>query len=360
MSSQITNFEENKNDVTNNVTNDVKNKPDLLIKTNKENKIINTVCHCGTALQWKRTEVIMLNPCEHLIHKECFKSLGTKCCPFCNNCVQTITRLDYYKCDPNVFQKCVDILSMTNIDDMMKISYDDALFNIPEILAIISKGMLGTGFKTGWELARDTLKNAGVKIKVSGLEKIKDGPKVFIANHTCHLDALCILYLIKTSFVATGTIKDNFFTNRIRDVIPMHTIDLGKSKNAVEGMREHVEKFGSVCIFPEGMFTHPATLARFRTGAFYIGYPVYPIVLKYKNYMGDTSLLDFVLKTHSENSEYVEFTVMDPFYPPFNDDKIELVRFAMAECGNLLLARTSNRDVDNTKKKKKIKGKGSF
>ena len=44
---------------------------------------------------------------------------------------------------------------------------------------------------------------------------------------------------------------------------------------------------------------------------------------------------------------------MDPFYPPFDDNKIESVRTEMADKGELLMARTSNKDVNNTKKKKK-------
>lgn len=319
---------------------------------NPRNKIINTVCVCKTALQWKRLEVIMLNPCEHLVHRKCFEDLNTECCPLCKNTVESITRLDDYKKDPNTFQKCVDILSMTNTDDIMKISYDDALFNIPEMILTTVKTFVYTGYEQGHTIARDLLKQAGVKIKVTGLEKIKKGAKVFIANHTCHFDFIILFYLLKSGFAATATVKNNIFTKKLLDIIPTYLIEIGKSNNSVAGMKKYVETYGSICLFPEGMYSHNSTISRFRTGAFHIGYPVYPIVLKYKNYMSDTSLLDFILKTNSEKSECVEFIVLDPFYPPFDDDKIELVRFAMAEAGNLMLARTSNRDVDNTKKKK--------
>lgn len=327
-----------------------------------KNKVINTVCHCKTALQWKRLDVVMLNPCEHLIHLNCFEALhndndksksdkSTKSCPICNIPINSITKLNDYKNDPKLFQKCVDILSMTNIDNMMEISYDNALFNIPEIVLTAVQTRLYSGFDEGHKIVKNVLKNANVKIKVSGLEKIQNGPKVFIANHTCHLDFLSIFYVLKTGFAATALVKDNPFTKKILDIVPTHLIEIGKSTNAVANMKKYVEKYGSICLFPEGMFSHPATISRFRTGAFHIGYPVYAIVLKYKNYMADTSILDFVLKTHSEHSECIDFIILGPFYPPFDDEKIELIRFAMAEYGNLLIARTSNRDVNNTKKK---------
>lgn len=325
----------------------------------QKNKIINSTCKCARILNWVDDEVIMLNPCEHMIHAKCFEECqcgniqsNGQLCPYCGDSIKSITKLNDYKTNPELYQKCVDILSVTNVNDMMKISYDDVLFNIPELLAIVAKGMLRTGFKTGWELSRDALKIAGVRIKVSGLEKIKPGPKVFIANHTCHLDGICILYLLRTSFLSSASIRENSLTKKLLDIVPLHTVELGaKSSNTVDNMRDYIEKNESICIFPEGMFTHPSVLGRFRTGAFHIGYPIYPIVLKYQNYMSDTSILDFLLKTHSEKSEFVEFIVMDPFYPPFDDNKIELVRFAMAERGNLLLSRVSNRDINNKKEK---------
>lgn len=319
---------------------------------NSKNKIINSVCHCKTSLQWKKLEVIMLDPCEHLIHKKCFESLNTDSCPFCKTKVSLIVRLRDYKKNPNLFQKCVDILSQTNTDELMKISYDDAILNIPEIILTTVRSAISKGTDEGHKLIKDLLKTANVKIKVSGLEKIKKGPKVFIANHTCYLDFMAIFYVLKTGFASSSTIKNNPLTEKISKIVPTYFIEIGKSSNAVKGMKKYIEDNGSICLFPEGMFSHNITLTRFRTGAFYIGYPVYPIVLKYKNYMSDTSLFDFVLKTHSEKSECIEFTVLDPFYPPFDEKKIELVRFAMAEAGKLLIARTSNRDVNNTKNKK--------
>lgn len=323
-----------------------------------KNKNINSTCSCNNRLAFDGFEIIMINPCEHLVHKKCFygtKFYSSNKCPYCKINVESVTRLSDYKHNPNVFQKCVDILSLTNVDDMMDISYNDVLFNIPEIAVTLAKVGTSKGHNDGKKIARDILKAANVKIKVKGLEKIKKGPKVFISNHTSYLDFLAIFYVLGTGFVSSSTITDNPLSKRISNIIPTYIVEIGKSQNSVEGMKKYVEEFGSICLFPEGMLTHNATISKFRTGAFYIGYPVYPIVLKYSNNMTDVSIVDFICKAFSEKSETITLTIMDPFYPPFDDEKIELVRFAMGEEGNLLLARTSNRDVNNEKEKEHYK-----
>ena len=321
-------------------------------------KVINFACFCGTDLLWKRDEVIMLNPCEHLVHRSCFKyfkylkSEESKC-PMCLTTVKSITRAGDFRNDPSLYQKCVDILSVTNFDDKTGISYDNALFNLPRIAAFVMRIPFTRGINGGHVLCGDILRMGNIKIKVTGLDKIQKGPKVFIANHTCYIDFLALFYVLKTGFLSSSFIKKNPVTKQLLNILPILVVDntKGAKTNTVEKMTKYVEDTGSICLFPEGMLSHPETLTRFRTGAFNIGYPVYPIVLKYKNNISDTSILDFVLKTGSSKCELIEFMILDPFYPPFDDNKIELVRHVMAEAGDLMIARTSNKYINDIKKK---------
>ena len=92
-----------------------------------DNKIINIMCFCKISLQWKRDEVIMLNPCEHLVHKSCYNNWNHILCPVCKKTVKSITRAKDYKKNHKLYQKCVDILSATNHDDKTKVTYDDTL-----------------------------------------------------------------------------------------------------------------------------------------------------------------------------------------------------------------------------------------
>lgn len=315
------------------------------IQQGQQEKILNSTCHvCDYALQWRRMEVIMLNPCEHLVHKACYRQQKKKnICVICNTFVSSITRLG--DIDNNNYQKCVDILSMSNFDVNVKVKPKNVFKNAPDLFCEIFKIMFAKGFDEGWQICKKLLTLGNIKMKINGMEKIKKEPKIFIANHTCHIDFLIIFYLFKTGFLSTSTIKNNSFTKQISEIIPILTIRFGKKSNTVEKMKEYVKKFGSICLFPEGMFTHPLTIAKFRTGAFNVGYPVYPIVIKYKNKLSDTSLLDFIFKITSDVGDFAEVFVLDPYYPPFDDVKIETIRKDMADKGNMMLSRVSNKDV---------------
>jgi 1-acyl-sn-glycerol-3-phosphate acyltransferase len=185
-----------------------------------------------------------------------------------------------------------------------------------------------------------------IEIKVRGLNKIKPGPKVFIANHTSHLDFFTIFYVLGPGFLASSVVKDNIVSNQLTNILPLLIIDRGKKGgNTVDKMRKYVETHESICLFPEGMMTHPDTIIRFRTGAFNVGYPVYPVVLKYTNVVGDMSTPNFILKIASRQHEIIEMHILGPFLPPFDENKIELVRHAMANRGKMVLSRVSNRDI---------------
>lgn len=325
------------------------------------NKTINSVCCCKTVLNyWKDHEVIMLSPCEHLIHKQCFNEKNTDKCPYCDQKVTSIIRADSYKNNPNLYQQCVDILAMTNIDDTVDVNYDKAIFNLPRIASLAARIPFTKGFENGRALCGDVLRLSNLKIKVKGLKKIKDEPKIFVVNHTSYLDFCIIYYVLKLGFLATSSIVKNPITRSMVSIIPTLLIEIGKKggSDTVNRMKEYVENTGPLCIFPEGMITHPATIGKFRTGAFMVGVPIYPVVLNYKNRILDLGLMEFCLKYGSGYSEVVEMQILDPFYPPFDDEKIELVRKAMADAGNFHLSRVSNKDIDNTGNKSIGRKKG--
>lgn len=317
-------------------------------------KTLNSICSCGIALNyWKGKEVIMMYPCEHLIHKCCFTKYKIKICPKCNIKVESIIRADDYKKNNNLYQQCVDILTMTNIDDLNKINYDKALLNIPRLLVLGLRVPFTKGFENGRALCGDVLRLANVKIKVKGLNRIKNEPKIFIINHSCYLDFFIVYYVLKSGFLGTSTLIKNPFTKPITEIIPMLIVEINKKggSDTVTRMQEYVKKYGSLCIFPEGMITHPNTIGKFRTGGFMAGVPIYPVVLNFKNKITDLGISDMILKCSSGYSEHVDMEILEPFYPPFNDEKIELVRKTMADAGNFHLSRVSNKDIDNSKNK---------
>jgi 1-acyl-sn-glycerol-3-phosphate acyltransferase len=309
-----------------------------------DNKTINAKCVCGSGLPWVKKEVVMIDPCEHLIHLSCLKN--SQSCPFCNTTIERLIRANDFKYNKSLYQKCIDIISVSNFDNMSKIYSDQVILNLPNLLGTLAQIPFIKGVNNARHLCEDIFSMNNIKIKVRGLNKLKDGPKIFIANHTSHLDFLTIFYVLKTGFLTSSSINDNIISKQFLNILPLLVVERGKGNgNTVDKMKEYVEKKGSICLFPEGMLTHPDTIIKFRTGAFHIGYPIYPIVLKYKIVVSDMSAENFILKISSHQEEIIEMFILDPFYPPFDENKIEMIRCAMANRGNMLLSRVSNRDI---------------
>jgi len=309
------------------------------------NKSINSKCICGQGLPWIKSEVVMIDPCEHLIHLNCLEKKNSHTCPFCNSKIERLIRANDFKYNKELYQKCIDIISVSNFDNMSKIQTDQVLLNLPNLISTLVQLPFVKGTENARMLCEDLFSMNNIKIRVRGLNKLKDGPKVFIANHTSHLDFLTIFYVLRTGFLTSSAIKDNIMSKQFLNILPLLVIERGSSGNTVDKMKEYVEKKGSICLFPEGMLTHPDTIIKFRTGAFHIGYPIYPIILKYKTVVSDMSAQNFLLKMSSHQEEIIEMFILDPFYPPFDDTQIELVRCSMANKGNMLLSRVSNRDI---------------
>jgi len=312
---------------------------------NVSDKHINAKCICGEGLSWIKKEVVMMDPCEHLIHLTCLEKKNVHVCPYCNSQIERLIRANDFRYNKELYQKCIDIISVSNFDSMSKIHSDQVLLNLPNLLGALVQIPFVQGTENARKLCEDIFSMNNIKIKVRGLNKLKDGPKVFIANHTSHLDFLTIFYVLRTGFLTSSTIKDNIVSKQFLNILPLLVVERGKGCNTVDKMKEYVKKKGSICLFPEGMLTHPDTIIKFRTGAFHIGYPIYPIVLKYKVVVSDMSAPNFILKMSSHQEEIIEMFILDPFYPPFDEPKIELIRCAMANRGNMLLSRVSNRDI---------------
>lgn len=306
-------------------------------------KKINANCVCNTLLITKREHVIMLDPCEHLIHKSCFfEKMCRGKCPYCNTEIKNIIRHSDYKINPKLYQKCIDILSVTNFD--LYTHYDPlevithGTYNFFNIIDTIIN--LTGGVKT---LCNKIFRSGKVSIRLHGSQLLDSKPKVYIANHTSYLDAFVLSSFLDTYFLSSSQIMKYPFGENIVTLLKLLLIDRNKSKGTTEIIKTHLGKNKSVCIFPEGMLSHPETLVRFRTGAFNTGYPVQPIVIKYNNVVMDIDPVEFICKiiTGSEGG-VVDVYILDTYYPPFD---IEKIRRRMARKGKLLLARTSNYDI---------------
>lgn len=317
-----------------------------------DTKIINSRCVCGIGLGWNRDQIIMLDPCEHMIHKKCCVNFIE--CPICKTRIikkYTEKKLKILaQNDTNYNQKYIDMICVKNTDDKCKKNMSRFIMNVPTIMDLIGRIPFSKGFDNGHKLCKNTLMLSNVKLTVIGKKNITKDNKIIIANHSSIMDFMIMFYVFKCGFLASNSVKESWLGKMISSIIPILFIDRGKDTNTVDKMKQYISEQGSLCLFPEGIIVHPQTLARFRTGAFHAGQPILPVVIKYKPHITDGSIGEFLQKMASQDQIHVTVHVLPLEIPPFDNQNIVDIRQKMANIGNMSLSRVSNRDAIDNKK----------
>lgn len=239
------------------------------------------------------------------------------------------------------------MVSMKNFDDLYSSRVN--MFNMIDIFGIVSSFPFLSGIEDGRNGCGEVLNLMNSKIIAQGMKNIDEkNPRVYIANHTTYLDFLVIFYLLKCGFLASSVIGDTWVGQQAINIVPLLIIERGKDTNTVDKMKEYIKEKGSICIFPEGMITHPDTIIQFRTGAFYTGYPIYPVVIRYDPIIYDTDMNKLINKISSQPNITIYVDILPVENPPFNSNKIESIRMKMGKAGNLALSRVSNRDIKDS------------
>jgi len=168
---------------------------------------------------------------------------------------------------------------------------------------------------------------------------------VIIPNHTHYIDSFILFYLFKSGFVTSDIINKTDIGKVIASKSNLLIFKRGQDTNMVEKIKEYLEEHKKIVMYPEGAMGNINTLMRFRTGAFYTGAAVCPIIIKYNPFPWDDDFKRMVFKLISQNEITVDVQINDLIYPPFNDEKIDKVRNYMAKLGNLKLSRVSNKFI---------------
>jgi hypothetical protein len=310
------------------------------------NKNLNSKCSCGVGLPWKKDDIIMAYPCEHMFHSTCFSLLKTYGkCPICNQAIeQSITMFD-----PDIHhQRFADILSMTHYDDMSCTTPARFLDSIFDLASLIARLPFVTSRKSGKEICETFFALNNLTLKVYGMDKVKlEKNKVFICNHVSHLELVILYYLLGTGFLASSIVGQSKIVDQLKQVVSLLTFERGtqdRTVNIVDEMRKFVDESGSICLFPEGLMKHPDALVRFRSGAFHIGRPVYAVTIRHNNIISDGYINGFLYKIGGKRDMNIEVHILGPYYPPFTENDIEKIRHDMARAGNMILSRVTNRD----------------
>ncbi len=317
------------------------------------NKVLNSKCMCGIGLPWKKDNVVMAYPCEHLYHEKCFDKIiseNVRICIMCNTKIEKKLSM----CDESIHhQRFADIFSMSYYDNMSQNTpskFIDSIFDIANIFAHVPMIKTREDVK---KICEDVFSLNNLTISVYGLEKIKqEKNKVYICNHVSHLELFVLYYLFENGFLVSSVVNSEHLMDRCKKVIPMLMVNRGdkdRKENIIEEMKKFVEEYGSICLFPEGLMKHPDALVRFRSGAFHIGYPVYAITIRHNDIISDSYINGFLYKLGAKRNINMEVHVLGPYYPPFDDKSIEKIRFEMAKHGNMVLSRVANRDIIDKK-----------
>jgi 1-acyl-sn-glycerol-3-phosphate acyltransferase len=311
---------------------------------------VNCKCPCGSYLCMVNDELVGLNPCQHLLHTMCVNKIKNQNCPICGQHINYIATFDDVRAQINAnnlthYQQYIDMLCVRNTSDFLGTSYTRLLTRTPFLTECIARLSFASNLKDIENILNFFIDTCKIRIKVIGKEKILNDKKVIIANHNGYMDPLIIYKVFNCGFLSSEIVNDFWYIQRAISILPILIVKRGTDKNTVKKMHDYIRDNKDLCIFPEGLITHPNILCRFRTGSFHTGFPVQPIIVKYNPHVYDNSATKFLLKAMSQEGITATEQILDPVYPPFTQEKIEIVRHMMAEAGNFAISRVSNRSV---------------
>lgn len=352
----------------------------ILDKSNDKNIVVNYNCFCSNIFL-SNEKILYILPCCHIVHENCFnnyilthqyKNLVSKTndinssnnilkCPFCQNTISSV--LTEYKINSKkkYHQYKIDVKSI-RIDNSSAINYMILPLSIVKftsfmnklILANTEKDLLNTieyvfsSFNFKINIIDNTCNNP-ILIKNNKViwknKKDDDKKMVIISNHSHYIDSIVIYYLFKCGFVSSEFINKTDIGKIIASKLKLLIFKRGVDTNMVEKIKKYLEEQNRIVIYPEGILGNNETLKKFRTGAFYVGETVCPIIIKYNKIIYDDDFKLMLYKIITQHEMVANVYINDFFEPPFDDEKIEYVRNFMAEVGGLEKSRVSNKTI---------------
>jgi 1-acyl-sn-glycerol-3-phosphate acyltransferase len=374
-------------------------KNSILNKSNDQNILVNYSCLCSKSL-CIGGKLLYILPCCHIIHENCFndyilkyqyKKLFTNNknnfstpsqqqltntneinhidksfkdhmkCPFCKNNITTVlTEYKIYS-KKKYHQYKIDMKSI-KIDNSASINYMILPLSAVKFTSLMNKLIIANTEKDLLNTVEyifssfnikiniiDNTKNNPIVIKNNKItwknKKDNENKLVIISNHSHYLDSVIIYYLFRCGFVSSDFINQTDIGKIIATKLKLLIFKRGVDTNMVEKIKEYLNEQKKIAIFPEGAFANNETLIRFRTGAFYVGETICPVVIKYDKVIYDDDFKQMLFKLITQNEIVVNIYINDFFYPPFNEEKIESVRDLMANVGKFEKSRVSNKSI---------------
>jgi 1-acyl-sn-glycerol-3-phosphate acyltransferase len=329
-------------------------------------KSINSHCICGLHTGYKLESLYVILPCEHIVHQKCYWKLkytipkkkdSKLVCPICFTLIQNViseSTIDQLTKQGNTsaFEIWKDMRALRFYDNNYS-SKEMFFHRMPKLFYTIMqiKNTPSEEKEKIRSLCKNMCDHLNVNIDIVDKHLDIDIPKIYIANHSCFLDSFVLNMVLQCGFLGSGKqITNNMFSDILPKLVPLLHVERGKSNKNVDKIKDFIKENKKLCIYPEGMQTALNTLGQFRTGAFYAGFPIQPVVIEYTNvYAHYEDVGGFVYRLLAQDLHHpigAKVTFLDVIHPPFNVDYIvEKTRLDMAMVGNFYLSRVSNREI---------------
>jgi 1-acyl-sn-glycerol-3-phosphate acyltransferase len=333
--------------------------------------VLNSMCYCKEYF-YNKDKISLIYPCNHFVHEKCINehifqkinknknlTLSMLECPFCKCPVTSIISENKIKKNKKLLQYKTDLDSV-RIDNSAFINYSMLPLSIVKLGSFMNKLIISQTENDLLDTAEIFFKTCNIKINV--IDNTKNNPIkyvnntvkwknkkdassniVLIANHTHYIDSFIIYYLFKSGFVSSEFINKTDIGRIIASKCNLLIFNRNKDANMVEKIKKYLEEKHIVTMYPEGAMGNHKTLLRFRTGAFYVGAPICPIIIKYNPFVWDDDFQTLIFKLTTQSEIIVDVIVSDLIYPPFDEQQISDVRTFMSRVGNLKLSRVSNK-----------------
>jgi 1-acyl-sn-glycerol-3-phosphate acyltransferase len=323
---------------------------------------VNIACSCK-----KRFDdillLVLLLPCNHFIHEMCINKCllnNINKCPLCSTDITEILTEEKIKISKNK-QYLIDLRSLKYEEKNTVVNYSLYPKMILNMNILLNKIMSIKTQENIIETVEFVLKLCKIKInildntnknpiiyknnKIEWKNKIDNDKKIVILpNHSNYLDSIILYYLFQCGFVASEWLNTTSIGKIIVNKCNLLLFKRDEKPGGnVEKIRNYLEEFKKIVIFPEGVMSFNKSLFKFRTGAFYSSNDVCPVVIKYNPYVYDEDFNILLLKVLSQDKIDIDIIINDIESGPFDEVKIEKIRKKMAKNGNLKLSNISNR-----------------
>jgi hypothetical protein len=333
------------------------------------------MCHCKKYF-YNDEKISLIYPCNHFVHKKCvndliiskidtnkkIESIILKC-PFCGLSPVTVISDMTINKKKKLFQYKTDLESL-RINEGGFINYLELPLSIVKLGSIMNKLFISQTENDLLDTAEIFFKMCNIKINI--IDNTINNPikyvnntitwlnkedalqnKVLISNHSHYLDSFVLYYLFKSGFVSSEFINKTDIGRIIASKCNLLIFNRNTATNMVEKIKQYLQDKHIITMFPEGAMGNPNTLLRFRTGAFYIGSPICPIIIRYNPFVWHDDLKTLLFKLTTQHEISIDVIISDLVYPPFDNKKIENVRNFMSNVGNLKLSRVSNKAIQD-------------